>query len=67
VLPVIGLGFTGLSSGTLTLFSTLSRISIAVVLVAMSIAVLWLGWRVGGLPRTMKIERGTPSPSPRTA
>jgi hypothetical protein len=67
VLPVIGLGFTGLSSGTLTLFSTLSRISIIVVLVAMSIAVLWLGWRIGGLPRTMKIERGTPSPSPRTA
>ena len=26
-----------------------------------------LGWRVGALPRTMKIERGTPSPSPRTA
>ena len=32
VLPVVGLAFTGLSSGTLTLFSTLSRISIAVVL-----------------------------------
>jgi hypothetical protein len=43
----VGLAFTGLSSGTLTLFSTLSRISIAVVLAAMSIAVLWLGWRAG--------------------
>src|SRR5712671_6830673 len=47
VLPVVGLAFTGLSSGTLTLFSTLSRISIAVVLAAMSAAVLWLGWRAG--------------------
>jgi len=47
VLPVVGLAFTGLSSGTLTLFSTLSRISIAVVLAAMSVAVLWLGWRAG--------------------
>jgi hypothetical protein len=51
VLPVIGLAFTGLSSGTLTLFTTLSRISIAVVLAAMSVAVVWFGWRVGGAPR----------------
>ena len=51
VLPVVGLAFTGLSSGTLTLFSTLSRISIAVVLAAMSIAVLWLGWRAGTTAR----------------
>jgi hypothetical protein len=49
VLPVVGLAFTGLSSGTLTLFSTLSRISIAVVLAAMALAVIWLGWRVGGM------------------
>lgn len=47
VLPVVGLAFTGLSSGTLTLFTTLSRISIAVVLFAMGVAVLWFGWRVG--------------------
>jgi hypothetical protein len=47
VLPVVGLAFTGLSSGTLTLFSTLSRISIAVVLAAMALAVIWLGWRAG--------------------
>ncbi len=47
VLPVVGLAFTGLSSGTLSLFSTLSRISIAVVLVAMAVAVIWLGWRAG--------------------
>ena len=50
VLPVVGLAFTGLSSGTLTLFSTLSRVSIAVVLAAMAIAVIWLGWRAGSAP-----------------
>src|SRR5205085_10157536 len=50
VLPVVGLAFTGLSSGTLTLFSTLSRLSIAVVLAAMAIAVIWLGWRAGSAP-----------------
>jgi hypothetical protein len=47
VLPVVGLAFTGLSSGTLTLFSTLSRISFDVVLAAMALAVIWLGWRAG--------------------
>ncbi len=56
VLPVVGLAFTGLSSGTLTLFSTLSRISIAVVLAAMSAAVLWLGWRVGTTARNGALQ-----------
>jgi len=50
VLPVVGLAFTGLSSGTLTLFTTLSRISIAVVTSAMALAVVWYGWRVGKRP-----------------
>ena len=50
VLPVVGLAFTGLSSGTLSLFSTISRISIAVVLGAMTLALVWLGWRVGTAP-----------------
>jgi len=47
VLPVVGLAFTGLSSGTLNLFSTVSRVSVAVVLSAMGVAVLWFGWRAG--------------------
>jgi hypothetical protein len=51
VLPVVGLVFTGLSSGTLTVFATLSRISIAVVLSVMSLAVIWLGWRAGAAPQ----------------
>src|SRR5713226_3856938 len=50
VLPAVGLAFTGLSSGTLTLFATLSRISIAVILSLMGIAVVWLGWRAGSTP-----------------
>jgi len=52
VLPVIGLAFTGLSSGTLLLFSEISRISILLVLAGMAAAVIWLGWRVGGTLRT---------------
>jgi len=58
VLPVLGLAFTGLSSGTLTLFSEASRISILVVLCLMSIAVLWLGWRAGSTT-----PGGAPSPA----
>ena len=50
VLPVVALALTGLSSGTLTMLTALSRISIAVVLSAMTLAVIWLGWRVGGSP-----------------
>ncbi len=47
VLPVIGLAFTGLSSGTLNFFTLFSRVSIVVVLAAMSVAVAWFGWRAG--------------------
>ena len=55
VLPVVGLAFTGLSSGTLTLFTTLSRISIAVVLSAMAVAVAWYGWRMGKMTAAVAI------------
>ncbi|MFL5313137.1 MAG: hypothetical protein ACJ79H_22110 [Myxococcales bacterium] len=47
VLPVLGLAFTGLPGGTLTLFATLSRVSTTMVLVVMTAAVVWSGWRVG--------------------
>lgn len=56
VLPVVGLAFTGLSSGTLTLFSTLSRVSIALVLTVMSVAVIRLGWRVGRSMRDVALQ-----------
>ena len=47
VLPVVGLMFAGLSSGTLALLSGASRILSAVVLVALTIVVVWLGWQAG--------------------
>jgi hypothetical protein len=56
VLPVLGLTLTGLSSGTLSLFATLSRVSIAVVLSAMALAVIWLGWRAGAVPRDRALQ-----------
>jgi hypothetical protein len=50
VLPVVGLAFTGLSSGTLTLLAQLSRISFVAVLFLMTVAVIWFGWRAGSTP-----------------
>lgn len=47
VLPVIGLAFAGLSSTTIKWMSELSSIGTAAVLIGLSSAVLWLGWRVG--------------------
>jgi len=47
VLPVVGLVFAGLSSGTLTLLSGASRVLSAVVLVALTLVVAWLGWQAG--------------------
>jgi hypothetical protein len=47
VLPVVGLAFAGLSSGTLALLSSAARILSAVVLVALTLVVAWLGWQAG--------------------
>jgi hypothetical protein len=47
VLPVVGLAFTGISSGTLALFRTVASVSYVAVLAAMALGVAWLGWRVG--------------------
>jgi hypothetical protein len=57
VLPVVGLVFTGLSSGTLALLSAGSRIAAAAVLVLLGAAVAYLGWQVGPKP-------GGPRPAP---
>jgi len=51
VLPMVGLAFTGLPTGTLSFFATLSRVSIALVLALMAMAVIWFGWRVGAAER----------------
>ena len=47
VIPVIGLAFVGLSSGTLALFAVVSRVATGMVLLAMVGGVAYLGWRVG--------------------
>lgn len=47
VLPLLALAFTGASAGTLALFATVSRISIALVVGVLSIAIVWLGLRAG--------------------
>jgi len=50
VIPVIGLAFAGLSSGTLKLMSELSSLGTALVVAGLALGVLYLGWRVGGGP-----------------
>ena len=58
VIPVVGLAFAGLSSGTLALLASVSRISTAGILLGMTAAVAYLGWRAGAAPRA-----GGPTPS----
>ncbi len=43
VLPVLGLAFVGLSSGTLALLSQLSRLSAAAVIIILLASIAWLG------------------------
>lgn len=50
VLPVIGLAFTGLSSGTLTLLAQASRVGTAVVLITLTLGVACFGWLVSARP-----------------
>ena len=47
VIPVIGLAFVGLTSGTLALLALVSRLATWLVLVVMSGSVAYLGWRLG--------------------
>lgn len=47
VLPVVGLAFAGLSSGTLAALSSASRVLSAAVLIALTVVVAWLGWQAG--------------------
>lgn len=50
VLPVVGLAFAGLSSGTLALLSGASRLASVVALVALTAVVARLGWQVAPGP-----------------
>jgi len=66
VIPVIGLAFAGLSSGTLAFLSSLSRITSILVLLALAAAVTVLGWQAGeeraAAPTTIRtpVPRTTP-------
>jgi len=48
VIPVVGLAFAGLSSGTLALLAELSRVATAVVFIGVTLGVIYLGWLTGG-------------------
>jgi hypothetical protein len=47
VLPVVGLAFVGLSSGTLAMFATLSRAATTFVFITVALGVMYLGWVAG--------------------
>lgn len=47
VIPVVGLAFAGLSSGTLALLAGVSRLATAAVLVLVGFGILYLAWRAG--------------------
>jgi len=63
VLPVVGLAFAGLSSGTLALLSALSRVIGAVVLIGLGAGVGYLAWRVGACrpPVTCRPQESEPA------
>jgi len=52
VLPVIGLAFVGLSSGTLKLLAGLSKVFTAVILFAVTFGVAYFGWTVSAHSET---------------
>jgi hypothetical protein len=52
VIPVLGLAFTGLTSGTLTLLARVSRIATTLVLAGLTAGVLYLAWRAGAQTTT---------------
>ncbi len=58
VLPVVGLVFAGLSSGTLAWMSQLSRVSAVVVIVALLVAIIRLGWQADGRPPAAERDPG---------
>jgi hypothetical protein len=63
VIPVVGLAFAGLSSGTLAFLASLSRVTTAVVFLALAAAVLYLAWRTGEATRPAA-TRGAGRPPP---
>ena len=50
MLPVVGLAFVGLSSGTLALLAELSRVATTLVFIAVTLGVIYFGWLAGDRP-----------------
>ena len=67
VIPVVGLGFAGLTSGALTLLAQLSLIGTITVFTALVIGVLYLGWRAGGRTSALRSSDQSPIDAPRVA
>ena len=61
VIPVVGLAFVGLSSGTLAWLSQLSTVATPVVIGGMTLGVVYLGWRVGSASAHRPEGRGESS------
>jgi hypothetical protein len=59
VIPVVGLAFAGLSSGTLVLLAELSRVSTTIVFIAVTLGVIYLGWRAGDRPMRSRESRSS--------
>ena len=47
VLPVVGLAFAGLSSGTLKWMSELSSIGTTLAMLGLALGIVYLGWQIG--------------------
>jgi hypothetical protein len=62
VLPVVGLAFAGLSSGTLAFLAGLSRVTTLLVFLALTAAVVVLGWQAGQARDAAAIPARTPVP-----
>jgi hypothetical protein len=54
MLPVVGLAFVGLSSGTLVFLAELSSVSTLVVFAAVMAGVAYLAWRAGGAATSLR-------------
>jgi hypothetical protein len=59
VIPVVGLAFAGLSSGTLAFLASLSRVGTLLVFLALVAGVAVLGWQTGERGDPVRAGRGT--------
>jgi hypothetical protein len=58
VIPVVGLAFAGLSSGTLAFLAGLSRVGTLLVFLALVVGVVVLGWQTGDRGDPVREARG---------